>query len=68
MDINKVLLMSLTFPIRLFGGRQIEISLTKGIIMAFPTSFLRFLFNLEIIVHFSDSFDFSENSKKSDNE
>lgn len=67
-DISKVLLMSLTFPIGLLGGTQIEISLTKKINLAFPTSFLRFLDNLEIIVHFSDTFDFSENAKKGDNE
>lgn len=62
-DISKVLLMSLTFPVGLLGGTQIEISPTKGINMAFPTSLLRFLCNLDIIVHFSESFDFSENAK-----
>lgn len=63
-DISKVLLMSLAFPIGLLGGTQIEISLTKIINMAFPASFLRFLYNLDVIVHFSDNFDFSEHAKK----
>lgn len=37
--------------------------------MAFPASFLRFLSNLVIIIHFSDSFGFSENAgKKKDND
>lgn len=63
-NISKVLIMSLTFPVGLLGGTQIEISLTKGINMAFPPSFLRFFYNLDVILHFSDNFDFSGNVKK----